>query len=843
MTRLNEAWSPSTLGFALSALNLAHTLDADPSPVVCWVLMASSPNKTTTNPSASRATRASNDSALSVHLAVSCEFIKNSGGFAVRVNPHDKAPAKGWRPKDNDKNLSELILRDMRAGVKDNLGIHLFGPLVDVDVDSDSPSLMAALERFLPPCGHVWGRAARPRTHRVYQLRDDFDPERQPVLRKLKRIEEVKLELRGGHQSNGTYSVVPGSIHPSGEEYLWSDLKAARSSLSVIEQSALLRAVRLAGAIAVIAPYWQEGMRNDLVMALSGFLYRTSKIAEALDPDESFSMDRATAEHFLQVLLDVTLDDPKDYRARYKTFEATWSKAEKDVPTTGGNTLGKITGDEKLLGKLYSLLCDSPDISILDEFTERFAVWSGPGLIIDMEAAMAGVHKPFMTRQQFCNSFGHRFIETGGHRKLVADLLFHMPTTMRLAGVTFEPGKEKILDCQEGRKVNQWSGFQVPPHPEPVTARDIKPFLSYLLEVIASSKRDRYKWTVGWLAHIFREPADKSGTALVLVGAPGAGKSFLGEHFLVPLIGNHAVVTNSIDRAVQGFNALFDNRIFVQCDEALSNRQRQTAARLKSLITDPTIIIEPKGIDPYSKPNHMRLLFTSNETRDAVFLTDGIDDRRYTVLEVSDVKKGKIKEYWMPLVKWARDKINLAKIHRYFLDYDYDRALISKPIHTQAKTVMQEHSMPVFDRWLGAWISRGHPLAESTHKRWHDAPREESKEIERQTWPTRLNYTTLAADYALFIRSDASRGLTLNGQQVKAEFRKRGFHVDGHIIRIVARDLDMREQKFVTSRIFLHLAPTQEEVRAYLKRQYGAEYDEMKDDEEVDDEDEKGEEF
>lgn len=222
-------------------------------------------------------------SPISTQRHVSLDFIKNRGAFAVRVIRGQKAPHKDeWNPKLNDATKSEMLLRELRNDEVDNFGAHWHGPLVDVDIDSDSPALMAALEILLPPCNHIWGHASRPRTHRAYQLKNSFDPTSIPILDRIKRIEEVKLELRGGPPSRGRYTLLPGSVHPSGEEYLWVDLHKARYSPTVTTIDQILKAIRLAGAVAVLAPYWIEGLRNDLIMALSGFLHRTAKIAESL---------------------------------------------------------------------------------------------------------------------------------------------------------------------------------------------------------------------------------------------------------------------------------------------------------------------------------------------------------------------------------------------------------------------------------------------------------------------------------------------------------------------------------------------------------------------------------
>jgi hypothetical protein len=326
------------------------------------------------------------------------------------------------------------------------------------------------------------------------------------------------------------------------------------------------------------------------------------------------------------------------------------------------------------------------------------------------------------------------------------------------------------------------------------------------------------RWVLGWLAHLFQEPNRKAGTALVLVGLPGIGKSFLGEHFLIPMIGSHAVTTSSAERAAMGFNALFDNKIFIQCDEAISSRQRVIAARLKSLITDPTIVIEPKGIDPYEKPNHMRLLFTSNEVHDAVFLSDGVHDRRYTVIEVSNIHRGEINKYWRPLVDWANAEGNRAKVHRFLLDYSYTPSFIRVPLQTAAKSLMQEHSMNAFDKWLSVCVSRGFPIAEKLHRHWYDAPIDKTKEIRRDKWPLLVNFSALTEDLGALSKNIFTEA------QIKKEFNRRNLGLKTvPAQRIHIREFDEKEKQYVTRRIYLYGFPSKQVIENYLKEKYGME--------------------
>lgn len=759
---------------------------------------------------------------ISMQRAASIEFIKNSGGFAVRAIRGQKDPARGWDPKSNSKARSDDLLVQLSTS-EDNLGLHLHGDIVDVDVDTDSPFIIPALDAFLPPCSHVWGRPSRPRTHRVYMLRDgaDFDPGRYPLLRRLAKIPEAAVEVRGGPVTRGEYSLLPGSIHPSGETYEWADLGRARSSLTVTTVDMVLRAIRLAGAVSVVAPYWQEGMRNDLVMALSGFLYRVSDISEGLG-DGAFCLDYQGAQHFLETLLNVTDDDKADRLSRVKTFERTWNKAAEGKAVTGATRIAEITGDKDIVHKLYTLLADSPDVAAIDEFITRFAVWQGPGVVVDMDVVKAG-EKSLMSRQAFINSFGHCYITSaGGGAKLLPDLLFHMRATLRVSGVTFEPGQPLVVDTRSGKKVNQWSGFEIPPHDSPVTKEDVLPFYSYVKEVVADDDPDALIWVLGWLANIFKEPAKKPNTALVLVGKPGAGKSILGHSIIIPIIGRmHAAATNTVESVTKDFNVAFDNKLFIQCDEATNNKQKTMAARLKALISDPYKLVEPKGIDSFHKPNHSRFLFTSNDEEDAIHIGDGQDDRRYTILRVNPKYKGDVKYYWTPLITWLEKPENLAKVHRFLLDYKYDPHLIMRPYSTEAKALMFQQSWDAFDGWLASWVARNHPISSSTHADWYDAPLGTAKHIDRSEWPTFVSLPALVRDYGYFCRYNIRGSVDqYNEHQLAATLKRRGLPlVEGQRVRIA--EFDDKKGKKVEQRLRHYTPPSRADVEAYLREKYG----------------------
>ena len=767
---------------------------------------------------------------LSMQRAISVEFIRNSGAFAVKANKGDKNPAKGWDPRFNNKAKSAQTLADIEYD-DCNIGAHLHGHIVDVDVDGTGAEewLMPALDRFLPDCPHIWGRKSRPRTHRVYMVKGDssFDPASIPLLKGLKKIEEVKVEVRGGPSTRGEYSLLPGSVHPSGEAYEWADPASAKASLAVVELKDLLAGIRKAGATTVLGPHWVEGIRQELTMSLAGFLHRVQSIAEALpDVEDVFYLDAGEAKSFIGDFLDLVGDDKSDRYMRMKAFDATMRKAQKGLQVYGATNIGNCTGDSAIVRKLYTLLTDSPDIAAIEEFSSRFVIWQGPALAVDMELLKAGENRPFMSRHNFINSYGHHFVEMGGKRRLLPEVLWSLTSATRVTGLTFDPSTlDSIVHTPKGDKINEWSGFDIQPA-ESATSEEVQKFTTYLRDVVCSENDDYYAWVLAWCADIFQRPSEKSGTALVLVGEEGAGKSILGHEILGKIIGHrHYATSNTIDNVTRNFNSLYSGRLLVQCDEAMTSRQKSQAARMKSLITDPTMSVEPKGVDAYFLPNHTRFFFTSNELEDAVYLSSGHGDRRYTVIEVSESYRGQVINFWEPFVRWLQEPGTLAKIHRYLLDHKYDKSLIRRPLSTEAKSRMEQASWEPFDAWLAAMLSRGHPLDEESHVKPYDAftlGEGNMSEIDRTDWPTHVNMSALLNDYRNHVRRIQRRDHgDMNEVHLSMAMDKRGLRVDREGVRLRVKEFDQKTSLSVTKRMRVYPAPDRERIEMYLGHRYG----------------------
>lgn len=725
------------------------------------------------------------------HREVSLGLLKASSGFCVRTPRGQKDPGHiGWDPSTNNRDRSEQNIIALEK-IDDNLGIHLFGSIVDVDVDSDNPLLGPALDLFLPYTAHVWGRPSRPRTHRLYELtglpNNQFEPAEFRFLSYLTKNEQIKVEVRGGRLQSGQYSLMPGSLHPSGEPYEWDDLRAAASSPVYVPVDSLMGGLRKACAATLLASHFTEGSRNKMCMALSGFLYKIVMHVEDT-PNPTFFFDKHDAEDFVNRLLDLIDDDESDRPSRLKTFESTWSKAEAGEKIIGLTTLAKEVGDEELIPALYALLVDSRELQELDDFIDRFWVRMNTSDVCDVDKIGKRGVVAIMPQSAFRNSNLHRKVTIGNERRSLVELLLHSRRANRFDGFAFAPDRDKYFERNGQTYVNQWQGFAIPPCSEDVEAKEVQIFTNYVHEVLAAGDDTSYDWIMNWITDVLKYPSQKSGTAMVLVGLPGSGKSFLGNNVLRPIIGiDHSMQVNHITQITQQFNVDSSGKLLIQCDEAINSRRHEDANKLKSLITDPTKRVEPKGVDAYEIENHSRFLFTSNNVSDAVAITDGTADRRYGVFETnnlyaaeSPLPREEKDAYWKKLHDWVENVENLAKLHRFLVSREYDRDMIRRPLDTEARRRIQQHSVRGFDDWLITLAASDHPFyvfGPNDPRARMGYVKNQNKYVEAtDRWPEMAVYGAVKDAYEIYRARKGMKATTpdFNESQIIQEFQKRG---------------------------------------------------------------------
>lgn len=779
------------------------------------------------------------------HRNASIELIPRTGAHATVTHPRSKAAKFFEQGKAYSNAIAQKALNIAQSDENVNVGLYCFGRVVDVDIDNKDPEFKSILGAMLPDTPHRWGRPSNPDSHYLYQITfedadvTEFDRANYPILETLKR--RAGVEILGGPLSAKKHCVLPGSTYVNDDgstEYSrWHDLDAVKQSMRRVPFHKLLATIRKAAAISFLRPYWTDGNRHQLTMALSGILYRLYMLNQDPEMDsesgDGFCMDKQESLGFLKALMKFSGDDPSDAYARVKTFESTWDKARRGEPVTGGARLAELTGSKELPDQVYSVLSSCENLTTVEQFMARFAIMNGYYLDIERARHFASTDLMLMSQHRFDIDFGHWFyLAQDGKRKPLTRRLMKMNSAMRIIGMVTDPNGPSLIDTPEGLYYNTWNGFDVPPVDHPVEHSDVELFFDYMFRVLASKEERIYNWLMSWIAQMFQDPADKPGTALVLVGKPGTGKTMLHQHILRPIIGQaHSIADNNVYNLVKGFNALYANRLLIACDEATSRRQKDAFDKLKTLITDDTIRVEPKGKDAFLISNIARLLFTSNHELDAVHLPDGQNDRRYVVIKVSDAHRVD-HEYFGRLVEWLSEPDSLAKIHRWLLQWEikpeHDPR---KVLHTRAKQDIQNRSAEVFDHWLLRIAEDEFPLSPESYCNWWDAmpdkglTKEQLTPMDRSIWPKYVNYKALVEDYNLFLKANNHRDQPpITETLIGVELHKRGLKPTiVPIERRVRKEIDKRtsEWKEFTGKIKLHGFPPLEDIKKYLESDVG----------------------
>jgi putative DNA primase/helicase len=194
------------------------------------------------------------------------------GWKPVPVNRKSKKPiGKGWQKRPFNPNQFD--------GNAQNIAIQLgacSGGLTDVDLDSQLAIGLAP--EFLPPTGAIFGHRSKPCSHQLYNS-DLFKTEKLATLT-YKDGGAVIVELRVGGADKGAASVVPPSMHVSGEMVEW----ARNGAPAAVAGGELKRAVlKLAVACLLMPRYPGQGSRHEAALVLGGTLARAGWPREEIE--------------------------------------------------------------------------------------------------------------------------------------------------------------------------------------------------------------------------------------------------------------------------------------------------------------------------------------------------------------------------------------------------------------------------------------------------------------------------------------------------------------------------------------------------------------------------------
>lgn len=157
-------------------------------------------------------------------------------------------------------------------------------------------------------------------------------------------------------------------------------------------------------------------------------------------------------------------------------------------------------------------------------------------------------------------------------------------------------------------------------------------FLDHIKTNVCCGNAEHYSCLMAWLADAVQNPTKRGGTAVVLRGKQGTGKSLFGKA-IGKLFNQHFSQVSDLRHLVGSFNNHLQDCVLLLADEAFLSDDRRSESILKALITEEHIVIEKKGFDAKLHPNYIHLIIASNSEWTTPVTMDA---RRFFVLDVAD---------------------------------------------------------------------------------------------------------------------------------------------------------------------------------------------------------------
>lgn len=240
--------------------------------------------------------------------------ILERGWRCIPLRARDKKPVETkWQKRFIE---AEEIDSTFTPGL--NIGL-LLGEPSDwiVDIDCDIPEAITVASYLLPDTGLSFGRESIGKAHLLYRC---------PGIKtaKFKDQDIMILEVR----STGSQTMIPPSIHPSGEEVIW----IGKGKPQELTSTELMKAARFTAAAALLARHWPEqGSRQDVALHLSGALAHAG-----------WGLNEIKT--FIKAVLQAAGDEEADMRLKAVGYAV--DKLQKGMPVSGWPKLAGIVGDQ-----------------------------------------------------------------------------------------------------------------------------------------------------------------------------------------------------------------------------------------------------------------------------------------------------------------------------------------------------------------------------------------------------------------------------------------------------------------------------------------------------------------
>jgi len=220
-------------------------------------------------------------------------------------------------------------------------------------------------------------------------------------------------------------------------------------------------------------------------------------------------------------------------------------------------------------------------------------------------------------------------------------------------------------------------------------------------------KRQLFEYILYWMASALTKHLNNRTTVgLVLQSGQGSGKGLFST-FFGQLFGHYFYHLTDNSRLTQQFNMQMKDRLLVFADESVFAGDKRAVGTLKTMQTENTFTIEPKGVNAFVVNNHRRFIYSSNESW---VINKDADDRRYQVIDVKNKKmtRGEYKRIEQQWNDGGKEGfyylLKSDKIQDVIQDFDFEANMIS----TKAGLEQIKQSDPIIGWFYEILDNGGH---------------------------------------------------------------------------------------------------------------------------------------
>lgn len=367
---------------------------------------------------------------------------------------------------------------------------------------------------------------------------------------------------------------------------------------------------------------------------------------------------------------------------------------------------------------------------MLRELNERHAVignFGGKCVVIE-EMFDESLKRFRLTKQgfdHFRNRYMNKMVTVGKNangesiERPAGDWWLKHPQRRQYNKIIFSPSRD-VEDAY-----NLWRGFACDAQPG-----DCSKLLDHIKQIACGGDEELYNYFIGWMANTVQNPGEPGHSAVVMRGRQGCGKSIIPSLF-GEVFGRHYIMVNNSRHLVGQFNAHLRDCVLLFADEAFFAGDKSNESVLKTIVTEPMLTFEMKGVDAEPSANCVHLMMASNEKW---VVPASFDDRRYFVLDCLPDRIGD-KAYFDAIVQQFHREGGREALLHFLLSYDLSKFNVRGVPKTDALQAQKALSMdPEVEWWLNA-LRRGTALPEHS------------------SWATRVPCDLLAIDYLNYIRT------------------------------------------------------------------------------------------